>query len=174
MSTAALLVSCFSLVVSGLALGWQVAMWLLNGGRVRVRLMHGVIGHGGVAVGPVRRNNRLLDHSAMRAQGWNGPDVLGIEVTNTGRARIQVTGFGIRQGNKGMSVNYPSGNAISPALPAWIEPGSSVTWYGELADGTALIYATAQNPAASGPRELRMSVSLGTGKSVTTPQCVRI
>jgi hypothetical protein len=53
--------------------------------------------------------------------------------------RVKITGFGIRQGRRGMSVNYPSGNQLSPELPAWIEPGSSATWYGELEDGTALV-----------------------------------
>lgn len=91
MSTAALLVSCISLVVSGLALGWQIAMWLLNGGRIRTRLMHGVVGRGGVAVGPVKRDSRRLNLGSLRSQGWNGPEVLGIEVTNVGRARVQVT-----------------------------------------------------------------------------------
>lgn len=174
MSEAALLVASVSLVVSGLALGWQVAMWVLNGARVRVRLMHGVLGRGGVAVGPVQRGGHPRDMSAMRSQGWSGPEVLGIEVTNTGRARVQVTGFGIRQGRNGMSVNYPAGTSISPELPTWIEPGSSATWYGDLDDGVALVHATARTLATRGPRELRMTVSLGTGKSVVTRRSIRV
>lgn len=172
-SAAALLVACTSLVVSGLALGWQVAMWLLNGGRVRTRLMHGILGRGGVAVGPVKRDGRPLDLEAMRSQGWDGPEVLGIEVTNTGRARIQVTGYGIQQGSRGMSVKYPAGNHLSPELPSWVEPGSSATWYSELTDGTALIYALnlSQKP---GTRELRMTVALGTGKNIVTRRRVYI
>lgn len=163
MSQAALLVACFSLIVSGLALGWQVAMWLLNGGRVKAHLRHGVVGRGGVASGPVHRDGRRRDIASLRSQGWEGPEVLGVQVINTGRARVQVTAFGIRQGGQSMSINYPSSNAFSPALPAWIEPGSSETWYAAVDDGTALIAA-----AGHSSNDLRMTITLGTGKSVVT------
>lgn len=172
-SQAALLVACVSLVVSGLALGWQVAMWLLNGGRIRTQLVHGLVGRGSIAQRAVKRggNRRSLD--SLHAQGWEGPEVLGIQVTNTGRARVQVTAFGIRQGRKGMVINYPSGNQMSPELPTWIEAGSSATWYAELADGTALVHAANQSRMA-GPRQLRMTITLGTGKSVITRQYVHV
>ena len=172
-SQAALLVACVSLVVSGLALGWQVAMWLLNGGLVRTQLMHGLVGRGSVAEGAVKRGGNRRNLSSMRAQGWDGPEVLGVQVTNTGRARVQVTAFGIRQGRKGMVINYPSGNQISPELPMWIEAGSSATWYADIADGTALVYATDQS-RMPGPRQLRMTITLGTGKSIITRRHVRV
>jgi hypothetical protein len=156
LSQAALFVACLSLVVSGLALGWQVAMWLLNGGRVRTQLMH-----------PVKLNGHPLKLTSLQDQGWSGPEVLGVQVTNTGRARVQVTAFGIRQGPKGIAANYPSGNAYSPGLPVWIEAGSSETWYAELQDGAALIYAAKQG-GMRGRRELRMSITLGTGRTIVT------
>ena len=173
LSQAALFVACLSLVVSGLALGWQVAMWLLNGGRVRTQLLHGVFGRGGVAAGPVKLNGHRLKLTSLQAQGWSGPEVLGVQVTNTGRARVQVTAFGIRQGPKGIAANYPSGNAYSPGLPVWIEAGSSETWYAELQDGAALIYAAKQG-GMRGRRELRMSITLGTGRTIVTRRRLRM
>lgn len=173
MSQAALLVACLSLVISGLALGWQIAMWLLNGGRVTTQLKHGVVGRGGVAEGAVKQDAKPLELTSLRSQGWDGPEVLGVQVTNTGRARVQVTAFGIRQGTKGMAVNYPLGNAFSPSLPTWIEPGSSASWCAEIVDGTALIAATKQS-RLQGPSELRVAVTLGTGKTIVTRRCLRI
>ena len=173
MSEAALFVACLSLVISGLALGWQIAMWLLNGGRAKAQLMHGVFGRGGVASGPVQMLGRRLRLSGLREQGWAGPEVLGVRVTNTGRARLQVTAFGIRQGRKGMAANYPSGNEYSPDLPAWIEPGSSETWYADLQDGAALIHATKQS-GMRGSNELRMTITLGTGKMIITRRRLRM
>lgn len=173
MSQAALLVACLSLVLSGLALGWQVALFLLNGGRVRTQLKHGVFGQGRVAAGPVKMDGQRLQLSSLRAQGWTGPEVLGVEVTNTGRARVQITAFGIRQGRKGIAAYYPSGNSYSPTLPAWIEPGSSSTWYAELQDGAALIHATGR-VGRRGVNELRMTITLGTGKAIVTRRRLRL
>lgn len=149
-------------VISGLALGWQVAMWLLNGGRIRTQLVHGLVGRGGIAQGAVKRggNRRSLD--SLHAQGWEGPEVVWIQVTSTGRARVQVTAFGTRQGRQGMAINYPSGDPMSPELPTWIEAGSSATWYAEIADGTLLVHVANQSRMA-GPRQLRMTITLGIG-----------
>jgi len=167
MELAAISIACLSFIVAALALGWQVAAWLLDGPRVRAVLQHGVVGRGGVVVTTVNKDARLSDMSLMREQGWRGPDVIGVAVSNLGRAKVKVTGFGVVLKRGGLSANYPLSNEWSPPLPHWLEPGESATWYAPLQDAHALVDTTRRtvNPRAGGAQ---MKIQLGSGREVTT------
>lgn len=169
MDIAALAISVLSLIIAGLALGWQIAVWALNGPRIRTVLQHGVIGRGGAVVTTVGRDKKLRDMSSMREQGWNGPDVIAVLVTNTGRLRAKITRFGVHLKRSGMSVQYPAGNKWSPELPHWLEPGESATWYVDMQDARALVYATRQT-GQTGAGGVFMTVETGTGKTIATPR----
>lgn len=173
MEIAAFIIASLSFVVAGLALGWQIASWAMDGPRVRATLQHGVLGRGGAVVSTVGRGGRLRDMKSMRDQGWNGPDVIAVLVTNHGRSRAKISRFGLQLQRGGMSVQYPAGNAWSPALPHWIEPGESATWYAELQDARALVVATRKSlhPRAGG---VQMTVETGTGKTVRTRRKLEI
>lgn len=145
MEIAALAIAVLSLIIAGLALGWQIAAWALNGPRIRATLQHGALGRGGAVLSTVGRDSRLRDMSSMRDQGWDGPDVIAVAVTNHGRLRAKVTRFGIQLKRGGMSAQYPASNAWSPGLPYWLEPGESATWYADMQDARALAYATRQS-----------------------------
>ncbi len=108
----------------------------------------------------------------MREQGWTDGDVLGIEVTNTGRTRAKVTKFGMRLRHGGMGVGLLEGVAGSPSLPHWIEAGETATWYADLQDAHALVSATRStiDPQAGG---VRMYVETGIGRSVQTRRWVK-
>lgn len=163
----AIAIAILSIIIAALALGWQIATWALNGPRLRTTLQHGVLGRGSAVVSTVGRGNKLRDMSSMRAQGWDGPDVIAIAVTNHGRLRAKVTKFGIRLKRGGMSAQYPEGNAWSPELPHWLEPGESATWYAELQDAKALVYATRQSLSANAGGVF-MTIEIGTGKTLRT------
>lgn len=169
MDVAAFVLACLSLIIASISAAWQFAAWHLDGARIRTRLVHGVLGRGGVAFGEVRRDGRLKDMSTMHDQGWDRGDLLGIQVTNTGRTRAQITRFGMRLRSGGMGAGFSHGLAGSPALPHWIEPGESATWYADLQDAHALVSATRNvvDPRAGG---VHMYVETGTGKSVATKQ----
>lgn len=173
MDIAAFVIACLGFFIATLSAAWQYMAWHLDGARVRASLMHGVVGRGGIAVGVIERAGRLRDLSMMRAQGWHGPDVLGIEITNTGRSRAKVTRFGLQLERGGMGAAYVDGIAGSPTLPHWIEPGESVTWYADLQDGLALVKATRNtvDPKADG---IYMYAELGTGKKVRTRRSIKI
>jgi hypothetical protein len=173
MTFTAVFIASMSFIVSGLSLGWQIAIWLMNGARVRVALKSGVFDPGGVVTGYVNRNGQLFDMSSMRSQGWNGPDVLAIEVTNVGRQRAKVVRYGFRQ-TKGLpGVAYSNPGALNTPLPVWIEPGESMTWYAELQDAVRLVRATNAVKRISVGR-VRMYVELGTGKTLVTRNAAQI
>jgi hypothetical protein len=174
MTFTAIFIASLSLTVSGLSLGWQIAIWLMNGARVRVTLKNGVFGRGGVVLSEVEKNGRLRDMSTMRDQGWSGPDVLAIEVTNVGRQRAKVIRYGFRQDKKQPGIAYTDPGALNPALPVWIEPGESAVWYAELQDAVALVRATNAVDGIAVSRRVRMYVELGTGKTLATRTAARL
>ncbi|WP_200331224.1 hypothetical protein [Leucobacter sp. L43] len=173
MEVAALAIAILSLVLAALALGWQIAAWALDGPRLRATLQHGVLGRGGVVVSTVGRNSKLRDMSSMREQGWNGPDVVAVLVTNYGRSRAKITRFGIQLQRGGMSAQYPESNAWSPQLPYWLEPGESATWHAELQDAKALIHATRQTVRADAGGVF-LTIETGTGKTVRTRRLLEL
>lgn len=172
MSEAALLVASISLVVSGLALGWQIAVWLMSGSRPRINLTHAVTGPA-LASTPIRRGGSLKDYQHMRDQGWDGPELLGIEVTNHGRIRLQITRFAVVHPTSGTVLGILAPNEFSAPLPHFIDPGTTAAWYGDL--DTARQVVTAMNAAEStSGRDVKMRVTLGTGKELTTKRSVKI
>ena len=170
---AALVIASLSFVIAGLALGWQIATWTMDGPRVRATLQHGVLGRGGAVVSSVGSDHNLRDMSSMRSQGWDGPDVLAVLVTNHGRLRAKITRFGVQLKRGGMSVQYPAGNTWSPDLPYWLEPGESATWYADMQDARALVYATRQSvqPNAGG---VFMTIETGIGQTVRTKRALEL
>jgi hypothetical protein len=159
MSTAAFALAIVSLLVAALSLGWQVASWALSGRRVKVRLLHGVEGRGGFATGLVKRDGSPRRLDSLRAQGWNGREVLAIEVINVGRSPVTVTSYSVLAVGTGAAYK-PVGDAIGPILPYRLEPGESETWYSDMNDARALIHALASiNKRAS---KVLMTVTLGT------------
>lgn len=168
---AAILISVFSLAIAACSLGWQVAIWALSGRRVRLRLLHGVAGRGGFAVGAVDRSEKPLDMSSMRRQGWDGPEVIGVEVINVGRAPVSVRGYSVKAIGGGMSLR-PVGDIVGPPLPFKLEPGESETWYSDARDARALLSSLAAIGRTS--RSVRMAVSLGTGQERATRRKLRL
>lgn len=167
MEVAAISIAVLSLVVAALALGWQIAAWRFEGPRLRLTLQHGLYGHGGVVTDAVNRSRKLRDMSSLREQGWDGPELVAVEVTNHGRSRAKVARYAIRLKRGGTSVEYPQALLGSPELPHWLEPGESATWYAELRDAVALVQAT----RASLRRDaggVFMTVETGTGRRLRT------
>lgn len=173
MSLAALIVAILSLVVAVSALSWQVISWRLNGGRVRAKLVHGIAGRGGVVVAPVARGSSYKNVEQLREHGWHGAEVLGIEVTNTGRANVQVTGFAFWHPSSKAALSFPAGNALSPQLPCFVEPGTTKAWYADLEDGRAMVRAMNAAEQTRG-NTLQMRVTLGTGQAVTASGSLRV
>lgn len=83
----------FGAVMAVLSLGWHITAWALEGRRVRVVLKHGATGRGGVVLGSVDGSGNPRDLGSLREEGFTGPEVLGITVTNIGRAPVTISRY---------------------------------------------------------------------------------
>jgi hypothetical protein len=163
MDTAALIIACFGAVVAVLSLGWQIAAWMMEGRRVRVDLKHGAMGHNGFVVGAVERSGKPRDLSRVIAEGFTGREVLGITVTNIGRAPVTVTRYSAILIRGALSFS-PIAIQIGPAFPFRLQPGESESWYADMLDVNALVHAAAAvNKRRKIRRKVCMAVELGTG-----------
>lgn len=171
MDIAALAIAIVGLVVAASSFGWQVATWALSGRRVRLNLLHGITGRGGYATGIVRRNGSVPGLDSMRPQGWNGPEVVAIEVINVGRAPVTIRSYAVHAAGTGMSF-IPHGDRIGPDLPFRLEAGESETWYAEMSDARALVESV--RAIGRDSSEVFMSVSLGTKHERRTKRALRL
>lgn len=156
-----LLLACLSLAVAALSLGWQIAVWTLEGRRVRLTLTHGAMGFHGSVTGKVARDGRPKDLTQVRAEGFSGEEVIGVAVTNLGRAPVRIDKYSVRMVDGGLEASF-LGEAIGPDLPFRLPPGETETWYARASSARALVHAQRTlRPHASG--RVRMTVQLGTG-----------
>lgn len=161
-----------SLLVAALSLGWQVAGYLLEGRRVRVTLLHGAQGHVGAAVGPVKRDRKPNNLRGLRAEGFEGTEIIGITATNIGRAPITIERYSVHAHKGGMAFT-PLGDRMGPEFPFRLPPGESQSWYAEMRDARALIHAlNAVKPARTG--DVYMSITLGTGDQKHTKRRIQV
>ena len=170
---AALLLSAVSLLVAGLSLGWQVAQWVLSAARPKAQLMQGVLSAaGGVYLRPVDREGRSADLQQLRGQGIGGPEVIGIRVTNHGRAPLIVERVSVHSRGGSLSL-VPISELSGPPLPRRIDPGANESWFVDLEWALTLVQASREvlKERVSG---LYMVAELGTGRSVKTANTLRV
>lgn len=171
-STLAIILSAVSLVLACLALGWQVALYLLTAGRPKATLMQGVMARSGAYVVPVSRDGQPLNADQLRSQGADGPEMIGIQVTNHGRMPISIESVALH--TRGGSMTYmPIGDRIGPDLPFKVEPGTNQSWYMPIRNAQALA-STSRDIAKEPVTGVYARAHLGTGKSVDTPQTLRV
>ncbi|WP_156794808.1 phosphoribosylamine--glycine ligase [Curtobacterium sp. BH-2-1-1] len=169
---AALIVSALSLLTGAAALGWQISSWHYDGRRVRVRLLHGGIGTATAVVGKVGRDGRPKDLSSAIDQGLVAREVIGIAVTNVGRAPVRIDRYSLHPVGGPVSLT-PHGDAVGPELPFRLPPGETETWYAYADDARRLTHS-AHSIGHITSRRFYMSVELGTGDTKRTKREVRI
>lgn len=167
----ALLLSAVSLLVAGLSLGWQVAQWLLSAGRPRAVLFHGVWQGQSAIVGPVPKKGRPLNLDRLRSQGYDGPAVVGVEVTNHGRAPVTVEKVVLHTRGGKMSL-VPIAERLGPDLPYRLEPGTNASWYVD-ADHAVRLAESSREVLKESVTGVYMVAQLATGKSVKTRRTLR-
>jgi hypothetical protein len=169
---AALIIAIVSLVIAGASASWQVAEYLLTGGRPRATLQHGTMDRGGAYLGEVKRDGRKLDISTVHAQGLGGKEVLAVEVVNHGRSQVTVAKYALC--TEGGSLSYrPVGDTVGPELPFRLQAGESATWYVDMDDVDALAGSEVE-VLKNRPRAAYIEVTLGTGKTVRTKRSLRV
>lgn len=167
----ALLIAALSLVLAGLSLGWQIAQWLLSGGRAKATLLHGVRQGSDAIIGPVGRDGAGFNITDLRRQGIDGAEVVGIQVTNHGRAPVVVEG--VRLCPRGGAMRFvPVAERLGPELPYTLEPGSNASWY-MTADHAAALADASREVLTEKVTGVYMDAQLGTGKTITTRETLR-
>lgn len=129
-----------SLLVAGASLSWQIAQFALFGGRPRVLLRHGAIGRGGAAFTDVKRPNARANMTSPAKAGF-AEEVPAVKVVNRGRMAVVVENYSCRHERSGCTFT-PLAEAIGPALPHRLEPGSSESWMVRVVDVESLSRAS--------------------------------
>lgn len=133
-----LVVAICAVALATLSLGWQAATYVLTGGRVKVELLVGAMGNGGIVTAPP--NGLSPDwQEHLATQGFSRP-IVAVTVANVGRQPVKVDRWGIKSG-VGTSF-YPVGESIGPKLPHRLEVGDAGTWAVDLITLQAFIQAT--------------------------------
>lgn len=168
----ALLISTLSLVIAGASLGWQVAQWLLSAGRARAVLMHGMLHGAGAFVGPVRKDGSGYDLKILHRQGFEGIAVVGIQVTNHGRAPLFVEGVSLAP-RGGVMRFVPMAELHGPDLPHRLEAGTNASWYTST-DHAVTLAASSRDVLREKVSGVYMTAQLGTGNTVETKRTLRV
>lgn len=162
----AIFLSAISLLVAGLSLGWQILQWLLSAGRSRAVLYYGVLQGQSALASPVPKKGSSLNFDSLRSQGSDGPAVVGVEVTNHGRASITVQNVVLKTRGGTLSL-VPVAERLGPDLPYRLEPGTNASWYLEVDHAVRLAKASREvfKESVTG---VYMVAHLATGKSAKT------
>lgn len=167
----AILVAALSLVMAALSLGWQIAQYLLSAGRPKATLLHGLANGGEAYSGPVGADRTGFDLDRLRKQGMTGTEVVGVQVTNHGRAPVIVESVSLRPRGGSMSF-VPIGERIGPELPHKLEPGANASWFLDHAHAVRLADVS-RSTAREKVSGVYMTAQLGVGKTIKTKRTLR-
>ncbi|MFF3988724.1 hypothetical protein ACFY0B_29550 [Streptomyces sp. NPDC001797] len=161
---ASLIISIIALCIGVANLTWQLALYLLNGPRIRVHMAVGALGRGGMVMASLETVKDLNEtFAAFSAQGFERP-VLVVKVVNHGRLAVQLLDFGIEV-PKGVSAK-PLSDAIGETpMPHVLEPHREGTWampFEYAADLTRVCLATWPDE----PHPIRAYVHRAGGKKI--------
>jgi hypothetical protein len=153
-----LAIAVSALLLSVVALTWQVVQHYLVGDRVSVELMWGGFGQDGVVVGPISEGSLESIH-------WQGfSDLLfAVRGRNWGRQAVDITGYSVSI-DSGLSVSA-AGSPMNPSLPHRLEAGSRVDFYVPINQVLAAVDASSEVVQQSHGK-LRGTLDLGSGKTV--------
>lgn len=155
-----LVIAVFAAVVSVASLTWQVAEWRLSGHRVKVDLLLGAMGRGGLATGKMGADLRTV----MR-QGFTDLTVV-VRAKNVGRQPVTLTGYDVGFGS-GFALSSHA-EPMNPDFPFRLETGTSVDFFTPLDHVAAAIDAT-RGIGRTGQLRMRGRVTLATGKTIHGP-----
>jgi hypothetical protein len=150
-----------AITISLATLGWSVLVFRLSGPRVKLTLLLGALGRGGIVS---IRKLEAFNFGLLRSQGFDEA-LLGVEVSNVGRMPTDVTDFGAKF-TRGFGFSLP-GYPANPSLPHRMEPHSQARWYIPLAH--ILATAAAVSREGVGSVEVWMEVQFP-GRTVTTKE----
>ncbi|MFF4856468.1 hypothetical protein ACFY2N_16405 [Streptomyces rubiginosohelvolus] len=122
-----LIISIIALCVSISNVAWQLARYLLEGPRIRVRLKVGALGRDNLVSMPVENVKNLNEtFASLESRGFTQP-VLVVEVVNHGRLGVQLLDFGVDV-PKGLSLKVVENIITDTPMPYVLEPHQEARW----------------------------------------------
>lgn len=173
MDVVTLIIAILGFVIALVSCVWQIATWFWSTARPRATMMHGILigsGAGMTVTRSVGKNGNPYPVEQMRRQGYNGPEIIGIEVVNHGRAPMSITKFEVKHESGASFV--PIGEAIGPAFPHRIEPGASQSWFARME--MIREAASAASDVWKTGRTVSIEATLATGKTIKTRQSMQV
>lgn len=163
-------IAVLALVASLLALGWNIAQWLLSGGRARVELSVGFVEKISTryALFPLSPNGLEEARKEMERNNINGDLAYFITVRNVGRTALTVRSVQFRVDPTREAFGTMGGGDWGDKTPARVETGDSVV-IGMSAEFLIDMAAVVRNKhKGMDPVVMRAEADLGTGKTVTS------
>lgn len=173
MDVVTLIIAILGFVIALVSCVWQIATWFWSTARPRATMMHGILVESGTGMAmtrPVGKNGEPYPVEQMRRQGYNGPEIIGIQVVNHGRAPMSVTKFELKH-ESGTSF-VPIGEAIGPGFPHRIEPGASQSWFAPM-EMIREASSVASDVWKTG-RMVSIEATLATGKTIKSRRSMQI
>ena len=164
MAVAAFVIAVIGAITGVVSLTWNVVSFLLEGGRPKLKPIVGFLSPRGPVYADATRDMR---ESLASAEGQipAGPRVVGVEVTNAGRASFHVARWALRSEPGGISFTTLGAMTGSATIRTDIAPGASAMFYTDLNDAYAL--ASAAKAAHGKPQRIVVTVESG-GRVYTT------
>jgi hypothetical protein len=138
-NVAALALGIIGTVLAASSLTWNIASFLLQGARPRLTPVVGVLTpDAGHLLSPATEN--MSDTLRQTIEQFDGPLVVGLQVTNVGRAPFHVAGWGIRP-ESAKHTFVPTCNELGmpPKTACDIAPGAHALFLTELVNAFAVI-----------------------------------
>jgi hypothetical protein len=154
-----LVIAIGALVISAVALTWQIVQHYLLGARVSVELLWGRLDQGAVVVGPIKDGSL----ETIQRQGFQNP-VFAIRGRNWGRLAVDITGYWVSI-DSGVAVSATD-LQINEDLPHRLRAGSRVTFYCPMGQLISTALTTSSEVERQSQCKLRGTLELGTGKTV--------
>lgn len=165
-----LVIAILGLVISVASASWQVWSRRLDDPRLRVQLLRGYLGNGGIISAPASAADSW---QLMASQGYT-ERLLGVEVTNVGRFPISVENAIAQAEPSGVSFHRP-GWHINPEQNHRLEPFSSASWWVDMPSIAAMVQAGAgTKPEWNQTQQVRMVVRASGGKSAKTKESLAV
>ncbi len=161
MTVTALVLSILGIVLATASLIWNYVQFRLSGPRVRVRILRGA--KSTTAVASAAGSASEANFEMLRDQGFT-EHLVGVEVSNVGRAPTEVQKCSAEFGGFGFTVMQDPSN---PALPHRLEAHSSATWWVPL-DPIRQIAAVGRQVNGREIRAVRMEVVITGPETLTT------
>lgn len=124
MSVAALSIAIVGVILAASSLTWNIVLFLLQGARPRVTaIMGAVTADGNLIVGPALPG--MVESITRTLEQFGGPMVVGVEVTNAGRAPLHIHKWSVKAEPFGATLVPLNNGDLGAETPCDITPGAT-------------------------------------------------